>query len=199
MQVLITGGTGILGGATGRLLAGQGHSVRLLDVAPDPAAATWGPDVEIVRGDVLSFGDLGDAMRGVDVVVHLAYSLGEATNRRPYAASRLNVQGTATVLEAARLFGVGRVVLASSVAVYGSDAMYAPAELPLTEDAATHLAPGMPLYGAGKLYLERLAEVYRRTHGLLGVGSRILFGAAAPEPISYAAAPGSDPNEPVGV
>lgn len=172
MRVLITGGTGILGGATGRLLAGRGHSVRLLDVAPDPAATAWDGDVEIVRGDVMSFGDLGDAMRGVEVVIHLAYSLGEATNRQPYAATQLNVQGTASVLEAARLFGVTRVVLASSVAVYGSDDMYAPGELPLTEDAATRLAPGMPLYGAGKLYLERLAEVYRKTHGLLCVGLR---------------------------
>ena len=172
MQVLITGGTGILGSATGRLLADRGHTVRLLDVAPDPAASPPHDAVEIVQGDVMSFGDLGDAMRDVEVVVHLAYSLGEATNRRPYAATRLNVEGTATVLESARLSGVGRVLLASSVAVYGSDDMYEPGELPLTEDAATRLAPGMPLYGAGKLYLERLAEVYRKTHGLLGVGLR---------------------------
>ncbi|MBP2369017.1 NAD-dependent epimerase/dehydratase family protein [Pseudonocardia parietis] len=172
MQVLITGGTGIIGGTTGRLLAGRGHSVRLLDVAPDPATSPSEGDVDVVRGDVMSFGDVGDAVAGADVIVHLAYSLGEATNRRPYAATQLNVQGTATVLEAARLFGVHRVVLASSVAVYGSDDMYAPDELPLTEDAATHLAPGMPLYGAGKQYLERLAEVYRTTHGLLGVGIR---------------------------
>ena len=172
MQVLITGGTGILGSATGRLLADRGHTVRLLDVAPDPAASPPHDAVEIVQGDVMSFGDLGDAMRDVEVVVHLAYSLGEATNRRPYAATRLNVEGTARSLESARLSGVGRVLLASSVAVYGSDDMYEPGELPLTEDAATRLAPGMPLYGAGKLYLERLAEVYRKTHGLLGVGLR---------------------------
>jgi UDP-glucose 4-epimerase len=176
MQVLVTGGTGIIGSLTGRKLAARGHAVRLLDAAPDAAAVARGgglPDgIEVVRGDVLSFGDVGEAAEGVDVIVHLAYSLGEATNRRPYAATQLNVQGSATVLEVARLFGVGRVVLASSVAVYGSDDMYAPDELPLGEDAATHLAPGMPLYGAGKLYLERLAEVYRKTHGLLGVGVR---------------------------
>jgi UDP-glucose 4-epimerase len=176
MRVLVTGGTGIIGSLTGRTLAGRGHSVRLLDAAPDEAAVARGGgvprNVEIVRGDVLSFGDVGEAAAGVDVIVHLAYSLGEASNRRPYAASQLNVQGTATVLEVARLLGVSRVVLASSIAVYGSDDMYAPEELPLREDAATHLAPGMPLYGAGKLYLERLAQVYRTTHGLLGVGIR---------------------------
>src|SRR3712207_9159543 len=80
--------------------------------------------VEVVAGDVLSFGDVGAAARDVDVIVHLAYSLGEATNRRPYAATQLNVQGTATVLGGARLLGVQRVVLASSIAVYGSDGAY---------------------------------------------------------------------------
>jgi nucleoside-diphosphate-sugar epimerase len=172
MQVLITGGTGIIGGTTGRLLAARGHSVRLLDVAPDPTPLAWEGDIEIVRGDVLSFADIGEAAAGADVIVHLAYSLGEASNRRPYAATGLNVQGTATVLEVARLVGVSRVVLASSIAVYGSDDMYVSDEFPLSEDAAPHLAPGMALYGAGKQYLERLAQVYRTTHGLLGVGIR---------------------------
>lgn len=176
MHVLVTGGTGIIGSLTGRTLAGRGHRVRLLDVAPDPVALArnggQSGGVEVVAGDVLSFGDVGAAARDVDVIVHLAYSLGEATNRRPYAATQLNVQGTATVLEAARLLGVQRVVLASSIAVYGADEAYAPAELPLTEDAAPYLAAGMPLYGAGKLYLEQLARVYRSTHGLLCVGIR---------------------------
>ncbi|MGY1883915.1 NAD-dependent epimerase/dehydratase family protein [Blastococcus sp. SYSU DS0753] len=176
MHVLVTGGTGIIGSLTGRKLADRGHRVRLLDVAPDPVAVTRNRGqagaLEVLAGDVLSFGDVGAAARGVDAIVHLAYSLGEATNRRPYAATQLNVQGTATVLEVARLLGVGRVVLASSIAVYGSDDAYLPEELPLAEDAATRLAPGMPLYGAGKLYLEQLARVYRATHGLLCVGIR---------------------------
>ncbi|HLU57206.1 MAG TPA: NAD(P)-dependent oxidoreductase [Pseudonocardia sp.] len=172
MRVLVTGGTGIIGSLTGRKLAERGHAVRLFDVAPDPAAAARAGAVDVVRGDVLSFADVGAALEGVDAVVHLAYSLGEASNRSPYSASRLNVEGTATVLEAARLFGVQRVVLASSIAVYGPDDAYAPEELPLCEDAATRLAPGMPLYGAGKLYLEQLARIYRTTHGLLTAGLR---------------------------
>jgi nucleoside-diphosphate-sugar epimerase len=172
MRVLVTGGTGVIGSLTGRKLAERGHAVRLFDVAPDPVAAARAGDVDVARGDVLSFADVGAAAKEADAIVHLAYSLGEASNRQPYPATQLNVQGSAVVLEAARLFGVQRVVLASSIAVYGSDGMYAPGELPLTEDAATHLAPGMPLYGAGKLYLERLAQVYRTTHGLLAAGIR---------------------------
>lgn len=169
MRVLVTGGTGIIGSLTGRSLAARGHSVRLFDVRPDAAA---GSGIEVLQGDVLSTDQLGAAVRDVDAVVHLAYSLGADTNARPFSATTLNVQGTANVLEAARGSGVPRVVLASSVAVYGSDGRYSPAELPLDEGAATHLSPGMALYGAGKLYLEQLAEAYRQAYGLLSVGIR---------------------------
>lgn len=171
MRVLITGGTGIIGSLTGRLLAQRGHSVRLLDARPDPAAAA-GSSVEVLQGDVLSGSDLQDAVRDVDTVVHLAYSLGADTNARPFSATTLNVQGTANVLEAARVAGVPRAVLASSVAIYGSDGRYPPQELPLDESAATHLSPGMALYGAGKLYLEQLTRAYGTAYGLLGVGLR---------------------------
>lgn len=172
MRVLITGGTGIIGAATASLLAGRGHSVRLLDIAPSSDVADVGENIEIVRGDVQSLADVGAAVSGCNAIVHLAYSLGAATNQSPYAATMLNVQGTATVLEAARLFGVKRVVLTSSVAVYGSDDMYDPEDLPLAEDAPALLSPGMPLYGAGKVYLESLASVYNSRYGLDCVGIR---------------------------
>ncbi len=173
MRVLVTGGTGIIGSLTGRKLAERGHEVRLFDARPNPYALVGAEDsVELVRGDVLSSGQLESAAADVDVVVHLAYSLGADTSLRPYPATTLNVQGTANVLEAARLVGAQRVVLAGSIAIYGSDQHYDAAELPLTEDAATHLSSGMALYGAGKLYLEQLARAYRETHGLLALGVR---------------------------
>lgn len=171
MRVLVTGGTGIIGSLTGRALAARGHEVRLFDAHPPPAAAS-GAGAEVVQGDVLVPEQLDAAVHEVDVVVHLAYSLGADSNAHPFAATRLNVQGSANVLEAARTAGAARVVLASSVAIYGSDGRYGPEELPLDEDAATHLSPGMALYGAGKLYLEQLAEAYRSAYGLLSVGVR---------------------------
>lgn len=171
MRVLVTGGTGIIGSLTGRSLAARGHEVRLFDAHPPPAAAS-GAGVEVVQGDVLVPEQLDAVVQEVDVVVHLAYSLGADSNAHPFAATRLNVQGSANVLEAARTAGVARVVLASSVAIYGSDGRYGPEELPLDEGAATHLSPGMALYGAGKLYLEQLAGAYRSAYGLLSVGVR---------------------------
>jgi len=173
VRVLVTGGAGIIGSLTGRLLAERGHSVRLFDARPEPSAAAGaGPAVEVVQGDVLSTSQLAVAVCDVDAVVHLAYSLGADTSARPFPATILNVQGTANVLEAARIAEVPRAVLASSVAIYGSDGRYPADALPLDEGAATHLSPGMALYGAGKLYLEQLAEAYRSAYGLLSVGIR---------------------------
>jgi UDP-glucose 4-epimerase len=185
MATLITGGGGLIGTkVAGRLLDG-GEEVVLLDVqlAPERVGALQerhGDRVTALRGDVVALGTLADAVRehGVDRIVHLAYLLGAESNQSPGQAALTNVVGTTNVLEAARLFGVRRVVLASSIAVYGSDERYRPDELPLREDAAPYVAGGLPVYGAGKVYLEQLAALYGRQHGVEAVGLRpsIVYG-----------------------
>lgn len=172
MRILITGGTGAIGSLTTRKLVGQGHDVTLFDIAPDRRFLGGLDDVSIVTGNVLAPADLLAAAQGVDVLIHLAYSLGEATNLRPGEASELNVMGTVNAFESAKNAGVPRVVTSSSVAIYGADARYPADALPLTEDAAPLIADGMPLYGAGKLYLEKLADRYREQFGVLGIGLR---------------------------
>jgi nucleoside-diphosphate-sugar epimerase len=114
----------------------------------------------------------------VDAIVHLAYVLGAVGNFEPERATRVNVLGTTNALEAARLTGVARVLLASSIAVYGCDDQYAPGELPLREDAARHVCPTLPIYGGGKLYTEHLAQAYARTYGLVTGGLRpsVVYG-----------------------
>jgi nucleoside-diphosphate-sugar epimerase len=114
----------------------------------------------------------------VRAIVHLAFVLGAVGNAEPERATRVNIVGTTNVLEAARLAGVSRVLLASSIAVYGSDDQYAPAELPLGEDAARHVCRTLPIYGGGKLYTEHLAQAYARTYGLVVGGLRpsVVYG-----------------------
>lgn len=98
--------------------------------------------------------------------------LGAESNEDPELAARVNILGTTNALEAARLGGVGRVLLASSIAVYGPDEWYPAAELPLGEDAPLRVAPGVPIYGAGKVYLEHLGAHYAARYGLVVAGLR---------------------------
>lgn len=185
MKVLITGGTGLIGSRIAERVLGEGGDVVLLDRFPDAARvedlrAGHGDRVRIVQGDVLSFANLGDAMRegSVDAVVHLAYVLGSESNAQPQTATEVNVTGTVNVLETARLLGVNRVVMASSISVFGADEQYRPEDLPLREDAAKHVARDLPVYGGGKLFLESLAQHYRNAYGMHVVGLRpaVVYG-----------------------
>lgn len=185
MATLITGGTGLIGAVLAEKLVRRGERVVLFDAAP----ASWriahlsaeeAARLTLVRGDVTSLVDLMDAVRGHDVgaIVHLAYVLGAESNASPELATRVNIGGTMNVLEAARLAGGLRVLLASSIAVYGPDEWYRPEELPLGEDVPLWVAPGLPIYGGGKVYLEHLGSHYAARYGLVVAGLRpsIVYG-----------------------
>lgn len=184
MTTLITGGTGLIGACLAEKLLSRDEPVVLFDLA----AAEWriaplrvhGDRLQVVRGDVQSLVELLDVVRahGVTSIVHLAYLLGVECNTIPERATRINVLGTLNVLEAARLSGIERVLLASSIAVYGADEQYSPAQRPLREDVPLHVASGLPIYGGGKLFLEHLAATYAEQYGITTGGLRpsIVYG-----------------------
>ena len=185
VTTLITGGTGLIGACLAEKLLALGEQVALFDLVPaewrlGPLRQAAGARLRVIRGDVTSLVELLDAARdtGAGAVVHLAYVLGAESNASPELAGRVNILGTTNVLEAARLTGARRVLLASSIAVYGSDSDYPPAALPLREDAARHVAQGVSLYGAGKVYLEHLGALYAHRYGLVVGGLRpsIVYG-----------------------
>lgn len=118
--VLVTGATGSIGPCVVHRLHEAGYRLRSLSV--DAAAAgLFPPNVEAVIGDVTDEATVESAMRGVDAVVHLAALLHIVNPplemRERYEA--INVGGTATVVEAAGVAGTKRIVLFSTVAVYG--------------------------------------------------------------------------------
>ena len=159
--VLVTGASGRIGSLLLARLPALGWDVRGCDVRE-------GPSVE--RADITSLSDMERVCAGVDVVMHLA---GAPNANGGWAhVSRLNIEGTRTVLEAARRCGARRVVHASSIHTIGA----LPAGTPFTPDM-----PSAPsgLYGATKLAAEALLAVYA-LGGLATTAVRICSFRPAP-------------------
>ena len=131
MRLLITGGLGFIGRHVAAAARSADHEVRVLDTllpaahGPDAAAAKQGAtlaDVEVQLGDVRDLATVIRALDGVDVVSHQAamVGLGVDLDDLPDYVSH-NDLGTAVLLRA-MAGGVGRLVLASSMVVYGEGA-----------------------------------------------------------------------------
>ena len=129
MRVLLTGGAGFIGSHVAEALTSAGHEVRVLD-ALLPCVHPGGsppfspdPGVEFVHGDVRDAQAVEGALRGVSVVCHLAamVGLGADFGDAPLYAG-CNDLGTAVLLAAMVRAGASRLVLASSMVVYGEGA-----------------------------------------------------------------------------
>ena len=116
-EVFLTGATGFVGGHVLGALREAGYSVRAL-VRGDPSRLPAGPGLRSVSGDVREAGRLVPAIRGCRYLVHVAAAYSFAPRDRGEMES-VNVLGTHSLLEAARLAGVERAVVTSSVAAVG--------------------------------------------------------------------------------
>jgi nucleoside-diphosphate-sugar epimerase len=164
---LVTGGSGLVGSYSVRMLLERGERPVLFDVAVNERLlAAVGVDlksISVVRGDILDLPGLISAIRdhGIDRIIHLAAFLGEEVQRRPYSGVRLNLMGTVNVLEAARLEGVSRVTFPSSGTVYlGSLGEGGPKKI----DETIPLNP-LSVYAATKAGSEFLGRTYAQRFG----------------------------------
>ena len=125
VRILVTGGAGFIGGHVVEALLGEGHEVRVLDaLLPAVHGGSWPQHLdqraEQVRGDVREAADVDAALDGVDAVCHQAAMVGLGVDLQDlpdYVGH--NDLGTAVLLAAMERAGVGRLVLASSMVVYG--------------------------------------------------------------------------------
>lgn len=174
--VLVTGGAGFIGSHVAETLALKGYDVVVLDDfssgSMDNLRGIQGGRVSVVRADVSEEPQgLRERLRGLrpgdlEGVMHLAAVVSvEEARADPGRALRVNVMGTYSVLELARILDAGSFVLASSVAVYGE-----PRYLPLDEG---HPLEPVNLYGETKLMAERILWSYTRDYGLRGAALRI--------------------------
>ncbi|MEJ7716061.1 MAG: NAD(P)-dependent oxidoreductase [Thermoleophilaceae bacterium] len=129
----------------------------IFDVVASPHHAPG--EVETVIGDVLDVDALERGMRGCDAVAHLAAAADvDEVTKNPARSEELNARGTLNVLEAARASGVGRVLYASTIWVYGASE----GDEAIDEDAALgspdHLYTATKL--AGEMYCRSYAALY---------------------------------------
>jgi nucleoside-diphosphate-sugar epimerase len=115
MNILVTGGAGVMGSRLVRGLAAAGHRLRVLTLPGDPNAAKLADiDCEVIYGDIADAASLRGICNGVDTVYHLAAVI-IAYDRSAFR--RINVGGTRNLLEAAVASGVQHFIHVSSHAV----------------------------------------------------------------------------------
>lgn len=150
MRILITGGAGFIGSHIADLLASDGHSVLLLDAfLPQAhgcgAVPEWVGGHQLIRGDVRDDKLLGRLLPGLDAVCHQAAMVGhglDPSDAPDYTAN--NDHATAVLLAAMHHAGVRRLVLASSMVVYGEGRYACPEHgvVPAAPRRAEDLAAG---------------------------------------------------------
>ena len=218
MRVLVTGAAGFIGSHIAELMQAAGHDVRGLD-SLSPAVHNGRPEQvsgDLVVGDVRDPATVDAALAGVDAVCHQAamVGLGVDLSDLPRYAD-VNVTGTAVLLAAMGRHGIPRLVIASSMVVYGEGAYDCathgrvqpaprhPADLaagrfeprcpqcaqPLGTATVTEDAPLDPrnAYAASKVAQEHLAASWARMTGGAAVGLRYhnVYGPRMPRDTPY--------------
>jgi len=173
--IVVTGGAGFIGSHTVDALLAAGHRVVVLDnfsTGKRANLARWAGHAalhvvacDVAHGIFAALAPITAAHGPVERIVHLAAQVAVVHSvANPLVDMTINYGGTLHVLEYARAYGVKKVVLASSAAVYGDTPV-----LPVDE-----AAPCQPLspYGIDKLAAEHAIDYYANVHGVPGTALR---------------------------
>jgi NAD dependent epimerase/dehydratase len=165
--ILITGADGFIGSHLTEALVRQGHKVRAFVLYNSFNSWGWldqcADDVkdkfEVFAGDIRDPHGVKEAMKGCDVVLHLAALIAiPYSYHSPDTYVDTNIKGTLNVLQAARELGVNRVIHTSTSEVYGTACF-----VPITEQ---HPLQGQSPYSATKIAADQLAYAFYASFGL---------------------------------
>ena len=171
MHILVTGGAGFIGSHVCERLLGEGHSVWAFDdlnAFYDPQfkrrnlreVQALAKPFEFVHGDITDRAALDEVFSSVkfDQVIHLAARAGVRSSlEQPALYQRVNVEGTANVLDVAQRAGVKKMILASSSSVYGLNS-----KVPFSESDV--IASAISPYAASKQACEALGHVWHHIY-----------------------------------
>jgi threonine 3-dehydrogenase len=171
--ILITGGTGFIGSHLAKRLVVDGYNVVLFEARPNQSRIHDIVDkVTVVEGDVGDLESVISTLREYKIqhIFHTAAALSVEAEQDCETAYACNVSGTYNILEAARVFGVKRLVFLSSLAVFG-------ANTPFPFHETSYRDPGS-FYGVSKAFGEMLGNYYHLRHGFdfRGVRFAVVIG-----------------------
>ena len=173
MKILVTGATGFIGNYLVNTLLDAGEDVRALVLPHETIPAAWGGQVDVVRGDITDRGAVARALDDVEMTYHLAAVVGDAGSKQLF--QRVTIDGTRNLLGEARNAG-GRVVLVSSIVVYGDKL----SSMVCTEDVTHGKPQGFYSWSkqaqeifAMKAREKGLAVTIVRPGNVYGVGSKL--------------------------
>src|ERR687895_1462908 len=182
---LVTGGAGFIGSHIATRLAEMGQPVRVVDNLSTGSLANLAHldgRIEFIEGDLCDERTSARAVKGVDVVFHVAALPSVPRSLTdPWGSHDANVNATVRLLQAAHAAGARRVVVSGSSSVYGDTP-----SLPKVEDAEP--LPRSP-YAASKLSAEQYVLAYARAGLVEGVALRYfnVFGPRQSPDSQYAA------------
>jgi dTDP-glucose 4,6-dehydratase len=164
---LVTGADGFIGSHLTEELVRRGYCVRAFVYYN--SFNSWGwidsvpteikNEIEIFSGDIRDPNGVREAMKGIDMVFHLAALIAiPFSYHSPDSYVDTNIKGTLNVLQAARDLGTGKTMITSTSEVYGT-ALYVPID-------EKHPYQGQSPYSATKIGADRLAESFFRSFGL---------------------------------
>ena len=171
-HILVTGGCGLIGSTTIEQLLRDHTPSRIVILdnlvrgsLANVTQALNDPRVTLLRGDIRDRDTVARATEGMDAVVHMAALRITACAAEPREAMEVMCDGSFNVVDAARLAGVKKLVVASTASVYGLAESF-----PTREDH--HPYNNRTWYGASKVILEGLLRSYHEMYGLPYVAMR---------------------------
>jgi len=167
MKILVTGADGFIGSNLVEEILKEGYQVKAFVFYN--SFNSWGwldtfprkilNDIEVFPGDIRDPNAVRNAVKGVEAVIHLAALIAiPFSYLAPDTYVDTNIKGTLNVLQAARDYGISRVLVTSTSEVYGT-AQYVPID-------EKHPFQGQSPYSASKIGADRLAESFFRSFDL---------------------------------
>jgi UDP-glucose 4-epimerase len=158
MKFLVTGGAGSVGQGLTQFFLEKGHSVRVLDKKADQLQSLEHGNLELIKGEIEDPSAVRGAVKGIDAIVHLAWSFSED----PVDLLATDLKGHVLLLDAAAAEKTSHFFYTSTAVVYGK-----PVRSPMTEEDPCWVEEARkPFYGIAKLTAEKLLLAYFRTKGL---------------------------------